>query len=53
VQGKNTVKDLVPAGFGESGAHIVSLFLGRNEMSLGGAHKDSEVFMGVVGQGFF
>jgi hypothetical protein len=46
------MKDLVPAGFGESGAHIVSLFLGRNEMSLGG-HKDSEVFMGVVGQEFF
>jgi hypothetical protein len=46
---KNAVKDLVPTGFGESGVHIVSLFLGRNEMSLGG-HKDSEVFMGVVGQ---
>jgi hypothetical protein len=51
-EGKIAMKHLARAGFSESGARIVSSFLGRNEVGLGG-HKNRGLFWRVVGQAFF
>jgi hypothetical protein len=49
---KKKAANLLCPRMAASGPHILSLFLGRNEASLGGGHKNREVFRGVVREVF-